>query len=411
MSDEAFNAQQLEAEAKQMFQASIKGGLIPMQGVRISPEQGKGIGQFVFTVPLTTLCEITRDPFPYLGGATRSQKEQWSTEEHEYADLYQLVQRDFSNKKRKNVDSISDYVRQMIESNIIGFLPSPILWFQEEDIVVTDHFLGVKRTAYPHVIDGSTRVAAIHKLKRDASREFLQKMEEVKIPVLAIFGPDVDEDTAAQIFCDVNYKAIPVDPSLAKSMDKRDIHVRLAKEIEKAIAILNDRVSPRRQLTASDTRLFTKYALFQSLRCFTDGVESLDKSFKTKTLTDDSFPDALAKAIDCWTAFEQMFSAEWLEPDAREKYLHLQAPVLKAVSAFMRRAYFPQSDTAKKQECLAFLRSLDWSRMTDGWMGIVTTKGAKTIKVINNDPVVRDLAKRLEQHDSSLPRKKAAAAA
>lgn len=411
MTDSQYDSDQLHREAKDMFERCFRDGLVPIAGVRISPEEGKGIGQFLFSASLTTLCEITRDPFPYLGGATKAQQLRWTDEEREYADLYQLIQRDFSNKKRKNVDSISEYVRQMIDSKIVGFVPSPILWFQDEDIHVTEHFIGVKRTAYPHIIDGSTRVAALHKLKREATKDYLQQMGEVKVPVLAIFGPDVDDDTAAQIFCDVNYKAVPVDPSLAKSRDRRDIHVRLSKDIESTISVLKDRVSPRRQLTASDTRLFTKYALFQSLRCFTDGIESLDKSYKTKALTEENFAEVTGKASDLWRELELLFGQQWVEPGGRDEFLHLQAPVLKAVSAFMRDAYFPTIDAAKKLDYLSFLRSIDWARANEGWLGVITRKGNKTIKIINNDPTVRELTKLLQQKDARLPRKAHSAAA
>jgi DGQHR domain-containing protein len=406
------DAANLKTEAQDMFERCIREGLTPIAGVQISPDEGRGIGQFLFSASLTTICEITKDPFPYLGGATKAEKARWTEEDREYADLYQLIQREFSNKKRKNVDKIADYVRKMIDAKEVGFLPSPILWFHDDDIYVTERFIGVRRTALPHIIDGSTRIAALHRLKRGASKEYLEKMQQVKVPVLAIYGPEVDQDTAAQIFCDVNFRAVAVDPSTAKAMDKRDIHVRLSKEVVRAIPVLKDRVAPRRQLTASDTRLFTTYALFQSLRCFTDGIESLDKSFNSKALNDDSFSEVLQKATDVWNQLELLFGAQWLEVDARDKYLHLQAPVLKAISAHLRHSYFPAEDITKKQECIGFLGAIDWSRQNEGWLGILTSRqGTKTIKVINNDPVVRELTKLLDQRDPRLPRRAAAAAA
>lgn len=400
---ELYSTDKLEREAKEMFERCFREGLTPIEGVRIRPEEARGIGQFLFNASVTTLCEITKDPFKYLGGATKAEKARWTDEEREYADLYSLIQREFSNKKRKNVERILEYVRDMLDSRIIGFLPAPILWFQEQDIAVTDHFIGVKRTAYPHIIDGSTRIAALHRLVRDAPNEELQRLQSVKVPVMAIFGPDVDEDTAAQIFCDVNFMAIPVDPSVAKSMDTRDIHVRLSKELEHSIPILNNRVSKRRQLTSTDTSLFTKYALFQSLRCFTDGVESLDKSFKSKVLREDNFTEVVDKALDLWRDLERLFAQEWLENGAREKYLHIQAPVIKAISAFLSPAYFPTTDSAKRQEMLSFIGGIDWSRDNSAWVGTLTKQGPRGMKMVNNDPVVRDLTKLLEHRDPRLP--------
>lgn len=398
-----YSTERLEREAKEMFERCFREGLTPIEGVRILPEEGRGIGQFLFNASVTTLCEITKDPFKYLGGATKAEKARWTEEEREYADLYSLIQREFSNKKRKNVERIHDYVKDMLASRIIGFLPAPILWFQDEDIFVTEHFIGVKRTAYPHIIDGSTRIAALHKLRREASKEELQRLQSVKVPVMAIFGPDVDEDTAAQIFCDVNFMAIPVDPSVAKSMDTRDIHVRLSKEVEHSIEVLTNRVSKRRQLTATDTSLFTKYALFQSLRCFTDGVESLDKSFKSKVLTEENFTEVVDKALELWRDLQKLFGQAWLEEGARDKYLHIQAPVLKAISAFLSSAYFPTVDAAKRQDMLSFIGDIDWARDNQAWVGTLTKQGPRGMKMVNNDPVVRDLTKLLEHRDPRLP--------
>jgi len=235
-------------------------------------------------------------------------------------------------------------------------------------------------------------------------------MRSFSIPVIVIYGPEVDEDLAAQIFGDVNFKAIPVDPSLAKSMDQRDIHVKLEKELEKTLPSLTGRVSSRRQLTASDSALFTKYALYQSLRCFTDGVEALDKMFESKTLTVQSENSVLGRALEFWRELEGIFGQEWSEPDGRERYLHMQAPVLKAICTYAHDAYFPTVDQQKKAQVLEDLRAIDWSRSAKGWLGIATREGRDRALIVNNDAAVRDLARALQNRNPKLPRKGLSAA-
>lgn len=392
----------------------MRDGLTPMTGVKISPENGGSIGQFLINPSLARVVNFTKDPYTYLGGASKAEQKRWTDEEREYAELQGLIQREFSNKKRKNVDSIKEYLKGILDGDVVGFLPAPILWFPDDgDVYVQDEFMGVRSGAHPHIIDGSTRLAAIHRLWREEPA-YRVKMQAFNIPLIVIYGGDVDEDVAAQVFCDVNFKAIPVDPSTAKAMDKRDPHVTLSKELEKTIPLLKDRVSKRRQLTASDTALLTRYALYQSLRCFTDGVESLAKSFESKVLAEWPNPEVTGKAIDLWRELEQLFGQEWLGAGNREKYLHVQAPILKAIACFMRPAYFPMVDAAKKKERLDFLASLDWDRSNPGWIGIATKAASskeKGVNILNNDPVVRELTKRLEQRDSALPRVDRAAAA
>lgn len=391
----------------------MRHGLTPMTGVKIAPENGGGIGQFLINPTLARVVTFTKDPYTYLGGATKAEQKRWTDEEREYAELQSMIQREFSNKKRKNVESIKDYLKGILNRDVVGFLPAPILWFPEEgDVHVHDEFMGVRSGAHPHIIDGSTRLAAIHRLWRD-DEGYRGKMATFNIPLIVIYGTEVDEDVAAQIFCDVNFKAVPVDPSTAKAMDKRDPHVTLSKELEKTIPLLKDRVSKRRQLTASDTALLTRYALYQSLRCFTDGVESLAKSFESKVLPEWPNPEVTGKAIDLWRELEVLFGQEWLGAGNRERYLHVQAPVLKAIACFMRPAYFPTTEPAKKKERLNFLASLDWDRGNPGWVGIATKAAGKGdgVNILNNDPVVRELTKRLENRDPMLPRLSKAAAA
>jgi len=394
--------EELKAEQEKMFMECATQGMVPIPGVQIAPESAGSVGQFLINPSLDTLRMMTRDPFPYLGGATKAQQARWTTEEQEYADLYKLIQREFSAKKRKNVDSIVTYLKDMINREAVGFLPPPILWYQEEDIVVSTHFLAARRDAFPHAIDGSTRIAGVHRLAGEPG--YREKMRLFKMPVIIIYGPEVDENVAAQIFGDVNFKAIPVDPSLAKSMDQRDIHVGLVKEIEKTIPSLSGRVSPRRQLTASDSALFTKYALYQSLRCFTDGVAALDKMFESQTLKPDTLNSVMGRTVDFWRDLEGIFGQQWLEPEGRERYLHMQAPVMKAISACAHAVYFPAVNAKKKADFLASLREIDWSRANPRWVGIATRTGRDRTLIVNNDAAVRDLAKALISDDDRLPR-------
>lgn len=397
----------LKDERARMFSACALRGMVPIEGVRIDPEQGGGIGQFLINPSLDMLKGMTLDPLPFLGGATKAQKARWDEEEKEYAHLYSLIQREFSAKKRKNVDSIVQYLKDSIDKKNIGFMPPPILWYQDGDIEVSAHFLAARRDAYPHAIDGSTRIAAIHRLAKEPA--YREKMQRYHVPVIVIYGPEVDEDMAAQIFGDVNFKAIPVDPSLAKSMDQRDPHVQLAKQIEKTIPSLIGRVSSRRQLTATDTALFTKYALYQSLRCFTDGVEALDKMHVSSVLTEATTNDVLNRALDFWRELDSLFGGEWNEQEGREKFLHMQAPVLKAISAVARDAYFPNIDQSKKAGLFAYLSSIDWSRNNKQWIGLATRDGKDKPLIVNNDAAVRDLARAFATHEARVPRRAAAA--
>lgn len=399
----SINPEALKKEYEEMFTRCVEEGLVPLQGVHIKEEKGGGVGQFLMTPTLSRLRTLTRDPFPYLGGGTKAAMNRWTEEEKEHAEIYKLVQRDFSNKKRKNVDFIVEYVKQLLDGTIIGFLPPPILWFQRDDIVVTDNFIAVRRDAYPHVIDGSTRVAAVHRLARD--KEYASKLDQFSLPVIAIYGEELDTDAAGQVFCDVNWKAIPVDPSLAKSLDKRDIHSKLARTVEDSIPMLVGRVSARRQLTATDKALFTRYAVFQSVRCFTEGIEALAKSFEARNLTDENTSEVTGKTLDFWRELTDAFGSEWDEPESREKYLHIQAPVMKAISAYAHSAYFPTVDQSKKRAIFDLIRSVDWNRANDGWLGIATRKGSKGALLINNDSAVREIAKLLANEPDRLPKK------
>lgn len=392
----------------EMLTRCAERGMVPHRGIQIAPSSAGGVGQFLVKPSLDRLRTMTRDPFPYLGGATKAQQARWSEEEREHADIYTLIQRDFSGKKRKNVDQLVAYLREVLEGRTIGFLPPPILWYQMEDIEVSDTFLAARQGAYPHAIDGSTRIAAVHRLHRDHP-PLRQKMTELLVPVVIVYGDTVDEDVAAQIFSDVNFKAIPVDPSVAKAMDQRDLHTKLADDVQRAIAALVGRVSRRRQLTASDTALFTRYALYQALRCFTDGAQALDKMFESKTLLPGREGAVTATALDFWRDLENIFGEQWSEQGGREKYLHMQAPVLKAISCVAHDAYFPAVDPVRRGQLLADLRGIDWDRSHGGWLGLATRAGKERPLIINNDAAVRDLARAFEQRDSRLPRVRAAA--
>ena len=342
---------------------------IILAGTQITPNL------FVGRVKAAALFQIAPDPRD-----TEDKKKLVASKElQNLLDIREDMQRMFVGQKAKNVPSYAQYIVDVHEEEIDGITPPIILYseglLQEE---IAPNGLGFIQIPYGKrlvAIDGETQLAGrfeASNINPNTSNEF--------VPVYVCHGRD--KEWARQAFHDLNVLGVRPNAALSIGMDARDPLTKVAREVERNVPFLKDRVNKvRRQLGRSDTDVVTISGLRGACVTLAEGIGGVRHGVRPVHISDDKIGRIEGIAIE-W--FNALMNDVGPAVENRDQKITSAPSVPAALGAMGHELVELEDDNrraSRMQEQLAKLKEVDWTRGRhwEGIAGKYTPKGKFSI--------------------------------
>lgn len=224
----------------------------------------------------------------------------------------------------------------------------------------SEHVVRFPFTAHFFVSDGQHRLCALMDflmLYPELAMRFTQAIS------ISVLPQERVKEWAGQAFHDKNYLATPVAMTKALSVDSRDVHNNLAKQLgeHEVIQEAGGIDDVKQSLTAKSPKFATHAVIFKFVRGFCEGRPGLDKKLSGKPrLTPDSYEQSRR---DLFEFVEGLHGAlpHWSSDD-REEYLSRSSAALQALGVVGHEIYTREKDPTKRREYVVKLGSINWRR-------------------------------------------------
>ena len=285
-------------------------------------------------------------------------------------ELQEEVQRTIDQEK---VDAMTAYLHAaVIEGAFADWAALELVTASKADTAKYEsgHVIRFPYSAEYFITDGQHRFCALLDFARkypDLRDRFTQSI------AISVLPEDRLRIWAGQSFHDKNYLATPVQASKALAVDSRDVHNRLAKELNQhdVVRLAGGIDDEKQSLKANSPKFATHSVVYKFVRAFTEGRVGLDKAkISNPRLTDASYDKMKQQLFEYITDLHSMIPS-WTAAD-REKYLARASAALQALAVVGFEVYTRAGDDrAKRLEYLERLRSVNWRRDNLEWDHII----------------------------------------
>lgn len=192
-------------------------------------------------VDMENLLHMVNDPMKVEQEAARDARA--GNEQDGYARMRAEVQRVIgtaASTKFKNIASYADYISDGLtgEFGDAWSVPPVTLWCQRPLVIEPDGSAYLPIRDGLIAIDGETQITAMHKIKKSPSAFEMKEFDFAGVMVAFEVYHGISTLSARQIFHDRNLKGVPVDKSLALSMDMRDFATSVAQALVDGTAVI-----------------------------------------------------------------------------------------------------------------------------------------------------------------------------
>ncbi|WP_330183822.1 hypothetical protein OHB26_09455 [Nocardia sp. NBC_01503] len=220
-------------------------------------------------VDIENLLYMVNDPVTVEQEAARDAKA--GHEQPGYARMRAEVQRVIgttASSKSKNIGSYADYIRDGLtgEFGDAWSVPPVTLWCPRPLVIEPDGSAYLPIRDGLIAIDGETQITAMHRIKKSPSAFDMKEFNFAEVTVAFEVYHGISTLSARQIFHDRNLKGVPVDKSLALSMDMRDFATNVTQALvdgttvtvdEEETPLANFILTGKRQVSAKSTEWMT----------------------------------------------------------------------------------------------------------------------------------------------------------
>src|SRR5690606_15453729 len=166
-------------------------------------------------------------------------------EQDGYARMRAEVQRVIgtaASPKSKNISSYADYISAGLrgEYGDAWSIPPVTLWCQRPLSIESDGSAYLPIRDGLIAIDGETQITALHRIKKNPGTYDLKDFDFAGSMIAFEIYHGISTLSARQIFHDRNLKGVPVDKSLALSMDMRDFATSVAQSLVDSTTVFVD---------------------------------------------------------------------------------------------------------------------------------------------------------------------------
>lgn len=170
-----------------------------------------------------------------------------------------------------------------------------------------------------------------------------------------------------QMFSDLNSNVSKTSKSLDILYDKRDPHSRVALEVVEKVPVFSGMVDKDAiSLPVRSAKLFTLSSIFDATRELTGDLDNEDGA---------PFNEAVAQAIDYWTAVSKMIplwgkvkSGEMKSVDLRQEFICAHSVVLRALGSVGADLF--RNHPSEWKEKLMEINSIDWRKVNKDWENV-----------------------------------------
>ncbi|MFF7812459.1 DNA sulfur modification protein DndB [Streptomyces sp. NPDC007945] len=343
------------------------------------------------------LLAIVNDPQEVEDATKRAQKAGQPVSE--YARTRAEIQRligTAGSKKAKNVGEYADYIAAGLRGDYgEGWsLPQITLW-SPRPLVISEEgssALPIKDGLY--ALDSETQVTAWHRIKRNpAAFELEEDFDFGAIPLSFEIFHGISTIAARQIFHDRNLKGVPVDKSLAMSMDGRDFGTTVTRKLMESLKVSVDETTvPLSNLILTGKRQVSDKApewmtlsvlrtLISTAMLGKAGIHAASTGIEHEDIPADSNGDRPDKLVVQREVMETV--GEFLQENAALFHAKtaITAPaVVAGLGATMNRTMSWSTDPLPDGVTLErLLEGIQWEREAKYWSGIAAKETGRGV--------------------------------
>ena len=227
--------------------------------------------------------------------------------------------------------------------------------------------------------DGQHRKAAI-----EAALE--EKPELGNETISIVFFKDMGLERSQQMFTDLNKHAVKTSNSLSNLYDSRNEISKATKEVIDGIRFLKKYTDKERDnLGKNSSKLITLNTLYKANQKILHKSDCNEEDLKFLKL----YWENVCLNIEEWN---ELLAKEITKKDLKESYILTLGVTIQAFGKLGRIFYNNRS--LKMEETLKKLKSIDWSRENDEWVGITIGRNGK---VLTGDKAITATAKKIEE--------------
>jgi DGQHR domain-containing protein len=288
----------------------------------------------------------------------------------EIIELQEEVQRTIDQQK---VDAMTSYLHAAVsEGAFADWAALELVTASKADTgkYESDHVIRFPYSAEYFITDGQHRFCALLDFARKYPELRARFEQSIAISVLP---EDRLRLWAGQSFHDKNYLATPVQASKALAVDSRDVHNRLAKELNQhdVIRLAGGIDDEKQSLKAKSAKFATHSVIYKFVRAFAEGRIGLDKAKISNPRLNETSYDKIKQQLDEYVTDLHGVIPSWTATD-RENYLARASAALQALAVVGFEVYTRAgTDRAKRMEYLERLRGVNWRRDNLEWDHII----------------------------------------
>lgn len=288
----------------------------------------------------------------------------------EIIELQEEVQRTIDQEK---VDAMTQYLHAAVtEGAFADWAALELVTASKADTAKyeADHVIRFPYAAEYFITDGQHRFCAL----LDFTRQYPELRERFTQSIaISVLPEDRLRLWAGQSFHDKNYLATPVQASKALAVDSRDVHNRLAKELNQhdVVRLAGGIDNEKQSLKAKSPKFATHSVIYKFVRAFAEGRIGLDKAkISNPRLSEASYDRVKEQLFEYITDLHAAIPS-WTAAD-RENYLARASAALQALAVVGFEVYTRAgSDRSKRLEYIDRLRGVNWRRDNLEWDHII----------------------------------------
>ncbi|MFB6813053.1 DNA sulfur modification protein DndB [Streptomyces sp. NPDC056347] len=307
----------------------------------------------------------------------------------EYAEMRSAVQRLIGSKgssKAKNIGPYADYLAKALKGELGNAWSTPplTLWCQRPLIIDENGNTHLPILDAIVAVDAETQITAMHRIRKNKKFYGLDGFDFSTAMVAFEIYHGIPASDARQIFHDRNLKGVPVDKSLALSMDNRDLATTITRQLVDATTVmLPDGEKPlddfivtgKRQAGSSPNEWITLSALRTMVVTTLLGRSGIQASSGNASITLADLPDgvtesqALHEVVDALRELITTHTDQFVQKNA------ITTPaVLAGLGAAMHRTMsWTEEPFEPHVDVKGLLKIVRWERDAQYWGGVSAT--------------------------------------
>lgn len=307
----------------------------------------------------------------------------------EYAEMRAAVQRLIGGKgssKAKNIGPYADYLAGALKGEHgQGWSTPPLtLWCPRSLIVAEDGATHLPISNLIVAVDAETQVTAMHRIRKNKRFYGLEDFDFSEAKVAFEIYHGIPSTDARQIFHDRNIKGVPVDKSLALSMDNRDLATTVTRKLADTTMIdtmdgeapLSDfLVTGKRQVSAGAKEWMTLSALRTLVVTTLLGRSGIQSTSGNVGISLADLPEGLSEAKVTREVIDALRSVITRYTDQFASKSAITTPaVLAGLGAVMHRTMPWSEDRFPDHiDVMRLLSTVRWDRDARFWGGVSAT--------------------------------------